>query len=105
MNGIDKFLFFGSPKPTRVQSMGAWLIGLMFILVGGVLLVDSKNDSSVFGVLASWPIIYLGGLAFRNGFPRSNASQNTVIGIDRPKRSHAGPTPRHVDSLTDPSKK
>lgn len=75
---VDAFLWRGSPAPSVVQRIGAWLFGLTFIGcgMGFVLLAaearDQDHDWVGFGamVLASMGCISLGIRLFRNGFPR-----------------------------------
>jgi len=76
----DLFLWRGSPRPSRVQRIAAWMIGLQFIGLG--LAVFSRitkdwDEGSLFGL---WMTTIIGGGSiliginiFRNGFPRPKA--------------------------------
>jgi hypothetical protein len=74
---LDAFLWFGSPNPTRVQSMGAWLLGslficmdLPFIFLAAKARDDDDSASYWLLLLISLAFILLGIRIFRNGFPR-----------------------------------
>jgi hypothetical protein len=72
---VDEFLWKGSPDAPLVQRMGAWIIGLFFILMG-LLFFDiayEKHDR-VFGVF-SIPWIFLGIKVFLNGCRRRKAAR------------------------------
>ena len=74
---VDAFLWKGSPNPTLVQRVGAWVFGLTFIGLGACLVtlvgaVHSKGDWAGAFVLTSISAgaIAVGIRMFRNGFPR-----------------------------------
>lgn len=50
--GVDAFLFNGSPNPTLVQRIGAWLFGFTFIALGIGFLVLTLDGAAVFSILA-----------------------------------------------------
>ena len=78
---VDVFLWRGSPNPTRVQRIGAWIIGLLTIGVGiGFLYLAVKariEEGFSFSVVAeaafALAVAWLGIRTFRNGFPRPGA--------------------------------
>ena len=64
---VDAFLWRGSPSPTLVQRIGAWLVGLFFIAAGVVFLIFAWFDSAWFlGVLVIG-LFALGVRIFYNG--------------------------------------
>jgi hypothetical protein len=74
---VDAFLWKGSPNPTRVQRVGAWLFGITFIGLGACLIafvVVARSDGEWVAafVMTSMSVgaIALGIRTFRNGFPR-----------------------------------
>ena len=82
---IDVFFWRGSPTPTLVQRIAAWMFGLVFIAQGflfGTLAfhVGKKEDSVVAFVVLGLMSLTLGAIGirvFRNGFPRrTNLVQN-----------------------------
>jgi hypothetical protein len=77
VRSVDAFLWRGSPNPTRVQRVGAWLFGITFIGLGACLITfvgAARSDGEWVGafVLASMSVgaIALGIRIFLNGFPR-----------------------------------
>jgi hypothetical protein len=69
---VELFLSRGSPNPTTVQRIGAWLFSAPLLGVGLWILRDSRNDG--FGALGTF-IMGAGFFAtsikiFLNGFPR-----------------------------------
>jgi len=71
---VDAFLWKGSPDAPLVQRIGAWIFGVLFIMVGlGWSVVAYVNHWWVFAVLSIlW--FYVGGRVFLNGF-RKNESK------------------------------
>ena len=74
---VDAFLWKGSPSPTLVQRIAAWMIGLTFIVAGVTLLplaAQFRDQTSwIAGLIDAMVnlLIILGGIRiFRNGFPR-----------------------------------
>lgn len=69
------FFWKGSPEPTVVQRIAAWMIGLVF-LGNGLMFVDmaasAHNGDAWILVPLSLPFIFVGVRIFRNGFPRPN---------------------------------
>jgi len=74
---VDLFLWRGSPSPTRSQRVGAWLLGVLFILQGVILLSFAKSERFWPGLLISWAFILLGAKVFRNGFARRRSTQRS----------------------------
>jgi hypothetical protein len=75
---VDAFLWRGSPNPTRVQRVGAWLFGLVFVGIGASFLAEAgaaRSDGGWVGAFVlisiSVGVIAVGIRIFRNGFPRS----------------------------------
>jgi hypothetical protein len=73
----DAFLWRGSPDPSFVQQIGAWLFGLSFISLGVVFLwmaaqARGEGNWTGFGVMLAFSLgsISVGIRIFRNGFPR-----------------------------------
>jgi hypothetical protein len=73
---VDKFLLKGSPNPSLIQRVAAWLFGLMF-LIGGVFFLDyaqqgyaQQEEGSLLMGLVSIGFFLLGAWVFRNGFRR-----------------------------------
>jgi hypothetical protein len=79
---VDVFFWRGSPAPTLVQRIAAWMFGLVFIAQGflfGALAfnVGKKEDSMVGFVVIGLMSLALGAIGirvFRNGFPRRTKS-------------------------------
>jgi len=74
---VDAFLWFGSPNPTRVQRMGAWLVGSAFVCLGlpFIFIAARARDAGDWAgywlvLLISLAFVLLGIRIFRNGFPR-----------------------------------
>jgi hypothetical protein len=74
---VDAFLWKGSPNPTLVQRVGAWLFGLTFIGLGACLITfvgaarrDGEWVAALFLTSISAGAIAVGIRIFRNGFPR-----------------------------------
>src|SRR5258706_4628449 len=71
---VDVFLWMGSPNPPLVQRIAAWMIGLVFMLIGLIFLAAAftleKDKPWIFGLIAV-PLVLLGIRIFRNGFPRN----------------------------------
>ena len=74
---VDAFLWKGSPNPTRVQSVGAWLFGVTFIGMGACFMtfvgeVWKEGDWVGLFLVASVSVgtIAIGVRMLRNGFPR-----------------------------------
>jgi hypothetical protein len=84
---VDAFLWRGSPHPTIVQRVAAWMIGLTLIgfgiqLFALIFLRASSIADAVFGVVSSLLVVLLGIRTFRNGFPRGakrGESKGTLI--------------------------
>jgi hypothetical protein len=70
--GVDVFLWRGSPNPTTLQRIAAWLFGIVFFGQGLLLLGMARFDErgNFWVGLASIPVLSLGVRIFRNGFPR-----------------------------------
>jgi hypothetical protein len=66
---VDAFLWRGSPNPTMVQRIGAWILGLT-IVVMGIVFLDTTRGDGFFSRMFSVAFILLGARIFRNGFPR-----------------------------------
>jgi hypothetical protein len=72
---VDKFLWTGSPNPTVVQRIGAWLLGVGIIAPGLVCLILARMDwtwslgSIAFGLVASLAVAF-GVRTFMAGFRR-----------------------------------
>jgi len=74
---VDAFLWFGSPNPTRVQRIGARLLGSVSICIGlpFIFLAARARDADDWAgywlmLLISLAFVLLGVRIFRNGFPR-----------------------------------
>src|SRR5882762_6834178 len=75
---VDAFLWRGSPNPTPVQRIGAWMFGLVFMVCGVESFViavkerveDGFSIDVVMMVFISLLFALLGLRTFRNGFPR-----------------------------------
>ena len=66
---VDRLLFKGSPNPTLVQRIGAWLFGLLYIGLGFCFVSFAKHDSEnsfVWWTIAAF-LIALGVLVCYNG--------------------------------------
>jgi len=70
---VDAFLWRGSPNPTMVQRIGAWLFGLTLI-GGGVLFLDLARTDGALVFLIAALLLLLGARVCRNGFPRNPKS-------------------------------
>jgi hypothetical protein len=76
---VDVFLWRGSPDPTRVQRIAAWMFGLMFTIVGLEFLYfgvkarieEGFSISVVIEAAFALAVVSAGIRIFRNGFPRS----------------------------------
>jgi hypothetical protein len=79
---VDSVLWKGSPNPTFLQKIGAWLFGLTFIGQGLAILLIARqfrnDDVSRIGVflvvLVSLSVVLVGIRIFRNGFSRRQKS-------------------------------
>jgi hypothetical protein len=75
---VDVFLWRGSPNPTPVQRIAAWMLGLLemamglefFALVVRDRIRDGFSVSIVFFAIFAGAIVSVGVRTFRNGFPR-----------------------------------
>jgi len=72
---VDVFFWRGSPHPTVIQRIAAWMFGLAFIAAGiGLFWVAFLSRSSFANVLFAVSIsvlsLFAGIRIFRNGFPR-----------------------------------
>jgi hypothetical protein len=83
---VDVFLWRGSPNPTPVQRIGAWMFGLVFIGFGLEFLGVAVRERVKYGfsidvvimVFMSLMFALLGLRTFRNGFPRSDEPKARV---------------------------
>ena len=75
---VDVFLWRGSPNPTVIQRIGAWIFGLQFIASGLLFMLvlvpkrrnfDSPPGLAIFVIIGLF-CFYVGGRIIRNGFPR-----------------------------------
>ena len=75
---VDFFLWKGSPNPSLVQRIGAWMFGFVFMGFGGVFFSVAVTErvengfsfAVVFLVAMSLAAVLLGIRVFRNGFPK-----------------------------------
>jgi hypothetical protein len=72
---VDLFLWRGSPNPTLVQKIGAWMIGVVFIGCGIEMFSLAVGYHSSFAdvlVAVSMSVLslFIEIRTFRNGFPR-----------------------------------
>jgi hypothetical protein len=74
---VDVFLWRGSPDPTIVQRIGAWLFGLLFLALSVGFLDYALRERSFVLVLFSLGWILLGARVFRNGFRRRKGKAET----------------------------
>jgi len=76
---VDVFLWHGSPNPSLVQRIGAWMFGLTFIVIGlsffGAPFVTDRDYPWIFAVIGI-PCVLVGMKIFRNGFPRRPRGEN-----------------------------
>jgi len=70
---VDAFLWRGSPNPTLVQRLAAWLLGTFFFVPGLLFVSKAKGEGSWLGVIVGWGFALVGAKVFRNGFPRRGA--------------------------------
>jgi hypothetical protein len=80
---VDAFLWKGSPNPTRVQQIGAWLFGLTEVGLGACLMTlvgaarrDGEWIPAFVLTVMSVGMIALGIRTLRNGFPRQRSGPN-----------------------------
>jgi hypothetical protein len=67
-NATAEFLWKGSPKPSMVQRIGAFLFGIGF-LVGGLSAMGSAvEDRSLLLAIPAAGVLFVGTRIFRNGF-------------------------------------
>jgi hypothetical protein len=66
----DVYLWKGSPHPTVVQRIAAWLFGLTFMAAGVAFISIGKSDPSWEYMVLGYAFVLLGARTFRNGFPR-----------------------------------
>ena len=58
--GVDEFLWKGSPNPTLIQRIAAWLFGLVFIGIASVLLYIAWNlGGSAWAIFGGGAILFL----------------------------------------------
>jgi hypothetical protein len=75
---VDTFLWRGSPNPTLVQRIGAWLFGVTEMGLGGgggtlaFNAYEQDRDLADFGIMTLLALFCaaIGIRTFRNGFPR-----------------------------------
>jgi hypothetical protein len=82
---VDAFLWRGSPDPTLVQRIGAWLIGVVLVGSGiGSLWLGAQahwnHDWIGFGLKISMSLVavLIGLRVFRNGFPRHRETDSKL---------------------------
>jgi hypothetical protein len=76
---VDKFLLKGSPNPSLVQRVGAWLFGLIFLLVGVVFLGIARTNGSRLWAFVAFGFLLLGVKVFLNGFRRREPGPPTKL--------------------------
>src|SRR5580692_656344 len=70
---VDAFLWRGSPRPSRVQRVGAWIFGFTYILGGvGLALTYSGHPPLEIKLLVCLSVL-LGARIFGNGFSRKRS--------------------------------
>ena len=75
---VDIFFWRGSPNPTIVQRIAAWMFGLLFMTLGLQVFSMAVQERVQYGFSISLvimlgmslPFVLIGGKVFRNGFPR-----------------------------------
>ncbi len=74
---VDAFFWRGSPNPTLVQRIAAWLFGLVFVTMGlvwssGTVSIYRRHDTEGIWITTAvgFACFLLGTRIFRNGFPR-----------------------------------
>ena len=72
---VDRFLWRGSPNPTLVQRIAAWLIGVIFVLYGldffALAVARRSSFASVLVLVTLACGLALAGVKiFLNGFPK-----------------------------------
>jgi hypothetical protein len=72
---IDKFLLKGSAHPPIVQKIGAWLIGIWMLLLGGVLLGLTIQARGWVGILVGIVAIVGAVIISGNGFSKTRANK------------------------------
>ena len=65
--GVDAFFLKGSPNPTVVQRIAAWLFGLAFMALGCLFLFAGKQRRPWFIILLGLGLFALGTRIFLNG--------------------------------------
>jgi predicted lipid-binding transport protein (Tim44 family) len=81
----DKFFWTGSPAPTLVQRIAAWLIGGMLLGIGIGFAGFAREERSFLFVLVASTLILVGLIVFRNGFRRRAADRPA-----KPEKNGAG---------------
>ncbi len=64
---MDQFLWKGSPNPTLVQWIGAWIVGLFFVLAGAAFLVLAVSDRSLVMMIIALGLLVVGVRIVTNG--------------------------------------
>ena len=71
--GVDAFLWKGSPSPTAVQRVAAWLFGVIYMSAGFILLALAWHEGGIglilLGIVAVCALA-LGIKTFSNGFAK-----------------------------------
>jgi len=67
---VDASFWRGSPNPTLVQRIAAWLFGIMLFLPGLLIVSMGKAGGPWLIVIIGWGAILLGAQTLRNGFAR-----------------------------------
>lgn len=62
---VDEFLWKGSPNPTPVQRIGAWLFGLVFMAQGVAILILAWHEGASSG--GGWALGIVAAAAFAWG--------------------------------------
>ncbi len=76
---VAEFLWKGSPDATLIQRMGAWILGLFFILIGVGFAITGSEQSRWFEFAFLFVVFLIGGKVFLNGFHRHRGGKPKVM--------------------------
>jgi hypothetical protein len=68
--GVDELIFKGSPKATRVQRFGVFILGVLYTLAGVSFILIGREQHSFVPATCAMIILTLGVWVIRNAFLR-----------------------------------
>ena len=75
--GVNKFLWQGLPNAPLVQRVGAWIIGLTYLMIGVTFIGIGMTEGSRLYAYFGLGFILLGAKVCSNGFRRHGKESNS----------------------------